>query len=78
MPLLFVLVFITKTRLLGWEMSKEKMGVEGVVFDCEGDFPLYLSVSQWQTLALGLGLVVAAVLSFHVRRKSEALTTLHK
>lgn len=49
-------------------------GVKEMVFDCGGD----LSLSQRQSLALGLGLVVAALLSSQVRRKSEALTTLHK
>lgn len=57
-------------------MSKEKKGVEEMVFDCGGD--LCISVRQWLSFALGLGLVIAALLSSQVRRKSEALTTLYK
>lgn len=45
-----------------------------MVFDCRGD----LSLSQQQTLAHGLGLVVTTLLSSQMRRKSEALTTHHK
>lgn len=31
--------------MLGWESSKEKTGMEEMVFDCGGDFSLYLSES---------------------------------
>lgn len=46
------------------------------MFDCGGD--LCISVRQWLSFALGLGLVIAGLLSSQVRRKSEALTTLYK
>jgi len=47
--LLFILVHVKNnhdhaTSVLGWEMSKEKMGIEEMVFDCGVDFSLCLSL----------------------------------